>query len=675
MQTVIRRTAVCLSLSLAAVLAVGTAVEAQAPSIATTVPGAVQPGQTTNVTIKGDNLDGATQLWTSFPANVQLAPDVNNNGKNAKQVVFQVAVPEDAPVGVHGIRVVTPNGASRLQLFTVDDLPTVAAKDNNTSPSTAQPLSLPLAVEGAVLSLRRHYYQFEGKAGQKVSFDVLAGRLGSALDPMLRLFLDTDNGLAELAYNDDTGGLHGDSQFSHRLPQDGRYVLELRDIRYQGGGNYRYRLRIGDFPCVTVPYPMGAKRGTKTTLAFGGRDTEDVVPQTLAIPDDPHLDWLAVGAKRKGGRSSGFAMLSVTGSEEAVAEEPNDTLKQATRVSLGANLNGRFEKPGDVDRFVFAAKKGQRLTFDARTRSQGSPTDLYLRLQNAQGKQLAASDDAGTLDGRINYTFPADGKYQLVVEDLHKRGGSRFVYRIVVTTAAPSFALTTTTDRVNVPAGGTAAVTVNANRRGFNGPIRLDAENLPQGISAVPTVIGPGRGSVVLTLVGTEQAKRGTAVPVRIVGTANIGKTTVRKTADIDAALKSIAGGYPFPSPVLSKAFAAAAAPKAPFSLTPQSQSVTVEKGQSATVQVKLSRSKATTEAVSLALTPVPKKNTQKAGLPEGIKVTAKPVAKGKDETTVTIAANKKAPKGTFTITLVATHKKGKQTLKQNVPGIVITVK
>jgi len=645
------------------------------PTISTLSPGAVAPGTTTEVTVRGSNLAGATRLWTSFPAKSELAAGVSNNGKKAGDVVFRVSVPEDAPVGIHGVRVRSPNGVSGLRLFVVDDLRTVAQKSRNTNPSAAQPVKLPIAVEGTVGSLSRHYFAFTAKAGERVSFEVLAGRIGSPLDPMITLFAVTENGLSELAYNDDARGLHGDARLSYRFEETRKYVLELRDIAYKGGGEHRFRLRMGDFPCVTVTYPMGAQRGTETTLNFAGSSTENVEPLKVAVPTDPDLSWMPVAVKRRGGQSSGFALLAVSESEEALEKEPNNVVKQATRVKLGANINGRLETPGDVDRFTFTAKKGGRFTFNAVTRRQGSPTDVLLQLHDANGKQLAEADDAGTEDGRIAYTFPADGEYQLVVQDHQGRGGPEFAYRVVVSEAVPAFQLSATADRVNVPAGGTATLTVEANRNGYNGAVRIEAAGLPDGVTSAPTVLGPGRNSVMLSLTASEGAKLGSVEGIRIVGTAKIKGKTITRTADVDAALKKLAGGYPFPTPTLSRALVAAVTGPAPFAAQVSPQTVTLSRGKKATVKVTLNRGKTITEAVALALASVPKKNPKKAGLPSGITVSAKSIPKGKNEVELVISTTKKAPKGTFTATVFATHKRGKTTIRQPLPGILIQVK
>ena len=216
---------------------------------------------------------------------------------------------------------------------------------------------------------------------------------------------------------------------------------------------------------------------------------------------------------------------------------------------------------------------------------------------------------------------------------------------------------------------------VIANRRGYNGAIQLSVTGLPAGVTAVPTSIGPGRGSAVLTLIGTDKAKRGVATPVRIVGTATIGKTMVSDVADINAALKALSGGFPFPAPTLRSELVAGVAPPAPFSATAEPQTVSIVKGKKVTVTIKLARGTSITEAVTLALPKVPRRDPQKRGLPPGLTIAVKPIPKGKNEVQLVISATARVPKGPFTATLLATHKKGKATVTQPVQGILIQVK
>jgi HEAT repeat protein len=60
---------------------------------------------------------------------------------------------------------------------------------------------------------------------------------------------------------------------------------------------------------------------------------------------------------------------------------------------------------------IYPMKAGQQYTIDLT-----SPWDNYLRLENAQGEQLAQDDDSGgNLNARITFQPPADGWYRVIV--------------------------------------------------------------------------------------------------------------------------------------------------------------------------------------------------------------------------------------------------------------------
>ena len=244
---VLHSTTVLLSLA-------GIVVAQAPPSISTTRPLAVRPGQALDVAIQGANLVGVSDIWTSFPSTTALVGDT----KNKAQCVYKLTVPADAAVGIHALRIAGPGGLSPLKLILVDDIPTTAQAADNFSLDKAQALTLPAAVDGNTDALKVRTYKFTAEAGQTVSAEVVAKRIGSALDPLLRLL---DGNGREMAYSDDEAGLNGDSRLHHAFVAKGEYTLEVRDIGWTGGAGHHYRLRVGDFPDVTSPYPLGIKRG------------------------------------------------------------------------------------------------------------------------------------------------------------------------------------------------------------------------------------------------------------------------------------------------------------------------------------------------------------------------------------------------------------------------------
>ncbi len=657
------------SLVLLGVIA-GTSAAFAEPQITGTSPRAVRPGEAVDLTITGKDLAGATSLWTSFSAEVSLAPDVKDNGQQSDRVVFRVKAAANA-LGVGAVRVVTPTGVSPLRLIVVDDLPSVPQDSANKTPEKAQAVTLPAAIDGTVDNLSLNYYRFKAEAGQRVSIEVLARRMGSALDPMIRL-LKADG--PELAYNDDSPGLLGDARLCHTFAQAGEYILEVRDIQFQGGGNHIYRLRMGEFPCVNVPYPLGVQRGKPVTLNFAGPDLEGTLPVNLTAPTDPNVKWLTVGAKRASGSASGFATVSVSDAEEILEAEPNNTPEQSQKVNLAANFNGRLQEPGDMDRFTFPAKKGQKFTFAAVTRSQGSPADLVLRLYDSSGKKLAENDDSGTDDAILNATFPADGDFTLAVEDLLGRGGPQFAYRIAVSESVPSFTLEAASDTLNVPLGGVAMLPLVVRRSGYNDAIKVHAEGLPEGVTLCPTVVAAGQKGINVCLQSTDAAKPGVLNNLKIIGEATIAGKPVREVADITVALQAKTNQMPYPPAGLLNDLALGVSPAAPFSLRTEPAEITFGPDLTAKFKVIAKRQKDYTEPITLAVANINDGGPKPvSGLPPNVSAALKPIPKDQQEIEITLTANGKAPLGEFTVVLDGTLKKGKQTIKQ--PAASLSVK
>ncbi|MFO0948278.1 MAG: hypothetical protein U1D30_20545 [Planctomycetota bacterium] len=93
--------------------------------------------------------------------------------------------------------------------------------------------------------------------------------------------------------------------------------------------------------------------------------------------------------------------------------------------------------------------------------------DLYLRVLNRQGGEVAVVDDAGTEDAKFTFTAPEDGEYTLVVEELNRRGGLEFIYRILTQPAPVDYSLLASTDRLVIAQEVAGSVLVSAARAGY----------------------------------------------------------------------------------------------------------------------------------------------------------------------------------------------------------------
>ena len=91
-------------------------------------------------------------------------------------------------MGVYPIRVQTDDGISNPFLLAVGQLPQVDEKEDNSTFETAQSIpEPPLVVEGQVAANDVDFFRFHGKKGQLIVVDAQCARIGSGIDPTIRL--------------------------------------------------------------------------------------------------------------------------------------------------------------------------------------------------------------------------------------------------------------------------------------------------------------------------------------------------------------------------------------------------------------------------------------------------------------------------------------------------------
>ena len=179
------------------------------------------------------------------------------------------------PPGVYPLNVGRDLCASNCVPFAVDSLPECLEQSGNDTPKTAQKLTLPIIVNGRIDKPGDcDVFSFSAKAGSEIVAEVMARRLDSPLDSLLKL---TDSSGKQLACNDDWqdkgAGLethHADSFIRAKLPADGTYYVHLGDIQKKGGPEYAYRLRVSgprpDFELRAVPPSITMRAGASMPI-------------------------------------------------------------------------------------------------------------------------------------------------------------------------------------------------------------------------------------------------------------------------------------------------------------------------------------------------------------------------------------------------------------------------
>jgi hypothetical protein len=131
--------------------------------------------------------------------------------------------------------------------------------------------------------------------------------------------------------------------------------------------------------------------------------------------------------------------LQVLGKEElALRKRPASEVEE--RITVPCTVNGQIAS-GELNRYRFTARKGQRLVITTQARSlipyiaDAVPGwfQPVLVLYDAKGKEVAYDDDYRFKpDPTILYQVPSDGEYALAIYDAIYRGREDFVYRITL---------------------------------------------------------------------------------------------------------------------------------------------------------------------------------------------------------------------------------------------------
>ena len=434
------------------------------------------------MTFNGSRLQDAKEIFFyggGFEV-VKLEPSAGN-------VKATVKVLPTCRLGQHVAQVRTASGVSAYRTFYVGPFASTAEKEPNSDFNAPQPVPLNITVTGVVTNEDVDYYVVEAKKGQRIAAEVEGMRLGTSLfDPYVAIL---NAKRFELASADDSPLVFQDAVVSAVAPEDGRYLIEIRESAYGGSGSCNYRLHIGNFPRPTAVYPAGGQVGQEIEVKFLG-DAAGEFTQKVKLPADV-VDLFDVEAKVNGQVSPSGNRFRLFPHGNNMEAEPNDEIAKATPSELPKAFNGVIGKAGDVDFFKFAAKKGQVFDIECYARRLRSGLDPVMNLYKADGGGIAGNDDSRGPDSFFRVTIPADGEYVLRVTDHLGRGAKDFVYRVEMTTPTPR--LTTTIPRFSrygqnrqwivVGRGNRFATMINFGRGNFGGELVLEPKDFPKGIT------------------------------------------------------------------------------------------------------------------------------------------------------------------------------------------------
>jgi hypothetical protein len=524
------------------------------PAITHVLPAGLQRGQTTEVTIHGEQLEGLEQIVG--PPGIRLIKVQSSEAKSAR-VALEVAA--DAPAGIQPCYFLGTNGLSNPKLIRIDAWPQALEQEPNNRLSEATPVSVSSGMNGVLAAADEDWFRIDVSEGQRLVFDVLAKRLGSPLRPVLTLFDAAGRELhqpAPMAHD-----IAPDTRLMYAFKHAGTYFLRLHDLTYTGSDFAVYQLRIGSINFATAMFPLGGQRGTKVPLTLSGGTLEQpVIHQVDLSADTP---WPTTRLQLGYGDDVLLApaLFAAGDLPEAIEAEPNDETSQAQVLTWPVTVNGRIDCPGDRDLFRFHATAGSKLSLRVSAQQLGSPLDAVVTITDTSGKELLTIDDrqpvqrdppvvrvieSPAIDDPLGeFTAVVEGDYWLTIEDRFDKGGPDFGYRLELAPSAADFELVVQpsdagaagraqqpqrpngqvqptfsgvgSGSLSLDRGGAGSLVVRAFRNGYNGAIQLNVEGLPAGIRASSATIAAGQNEATINLTADFEAASETGA-VRIIG-------------------------------------------------------------------------------------------------------------------------------------------------------------
>ena len=153
------------------------------------------------------------------------------------------------------------------------------------------------------------------------------------------------------------------------------------------------------------------------------------------------------------------------------------------------------------------------------------------------------NDDGGPgygADSKLDFVAPEDGDYILHLQDVRALEGPDYAYRLTIRDANPDYRLEADPDNPNISRGGSIPISVKADRLpGYEGPIEIQVQGLPPGVTAGTAMIPAGQTSTVVLLSAGSNASAGALPsPIKIVGHASVAGHDLVRVANAEAPLQ-----------------------------------------------------------------------------------------------------------------------------------------
>ena len=478
------------------------------PEILSLFPLGGQPGAKLQATLRGHALDGTYALWfdsqhltvqvlhlhtEELPEASAKKPDGEDASKTPIQVLkLAFQIPDDAPLGAHAVRVLTPAGVSNLRTLWVHArLSFLEGDGSHEIPTEAQWLGSDLPVVHGTISGKGEvdYYAFEASKDESLRFEVFSS---PAMDPALTLYQPTGTWFKpdrakRVAFNDEPIAypeLSTDPILMHRFETSGRYLVRVSGFLGEGGLDHHYLLR-------TARDATGSSRSRKGDSEAQRSDPEIWQERTWKRPlrqDRMKMLRSRLVESPTGPDPVDIPVIDLDAEPDSISAEPR-------RVALPTLLTGTIDPPGDIDRVSFSAQIGDGIALEVETPNQTIPLfNPYLRIYDDQGIEVLTNvhstrngnnDISKQIQPKTIHSFPRAGEFTLEIRDITSSyGDASMFYKVLLRPQVPHMGqIHVAENHLNLEPGRASKLSVITDQEeGFQGYVILTIEGLPEGV-------------------------------------------------------------------------------------------------------------------------------------------------------------------------------------------------
>jgi hypothetical protein len=401
-----------------------TLARADPPQLDALFPAGGTRGETIEVKAIGKFKAWPPQVWSDHKG-LRIEPTKKNG-------VVTIKIDPKAEFRPALVRFFDANGSSAAKPFVVSTRDEIQEIEPNDQPSKAQDLNATpagIVVNGILKKEDSDFFRIMLEKGQILVARADAYALGSSIDPFISLL---DPSGHEVALVSDSHNL--DPHLIHEATQSGTYLMQIFALAH---------------PAATAVIFSGSNSAVyRLNISLGKADP-------IKIQADHR--------------------------EQDLADENG-----SRRIRGSGSVEGTLSQKGEVDRYVFEARKGSSWQFHVDAHNLRFPTDPVFALDRPSGALVKEVDDVKPTKDPVyqSSSMPVDGNYTIRIWDRFRRGGPSLRYRLVISAPEPNLRVTIDKENYVLETNGTIEMKLKLDRKnGHETPLVMEIDDLPEGVS------------------------------------------------------------------------------------------------------------------------------------------------------------------------------------------------